>query len=105
MWQSAKVPVVNTQDYRIFFQLLHLNGIQLVFVHCDVINWSNQVSKRLRLDFNALCDLYGGDLFALNELTDTKHQKFLTFYGFEPLSEVTGDDGVVRNIYIRKQGL
>lgn len=104
MEQSLKVPVIRTADYIISLQLLKINDLNFTFAHCDVVNWSKNVAINLRNDWNTLFDLYNGDLFALNEQDDEKHRKFLAMYGFEFLIEAQGDDGIARNIFIRKQG-
>lgn len=76
-----KVPVIRRKDYEVLFEE-HLQG---TFIHCDVRSWTLATAKAMATDFKLLCELHGGPIHALHDCRDRKHEKFLKFYGFEPL--------------------
>lgn len=100
--QSIRIPIIQTKDYTVFFQAIRINEIEYTFVHCDVREWSARVLKALRSDWNTLVDLHNGPLLALNEVDDEKHRHFLELFEFSYLQEITGEDGVVRNLYLNR---
>lgn len=98
--QSFRVPVINQLAYTVFVQGIRFNDELLVFVHCDVRDWTPVTFKRLRSDWTLFVDLFNGPLFALNEQGDEKHRQFLALFGFEFLTETIGEDGLIRNVFI-----
>ena len=101
--RSLRIPVIQTKEYTVYLQAIHLNTRPYTFVHADVHEWTLSSLKKLRSDWNCLIDLHNGPLLALNELDDEKHRKFLELFDFKPLQQLTGDDGVVRNLYINQE--
>lgn len=79
---NFKVPVVQRKDYVICLEQHVTEG---TFIHCDVHSWTTEAAKALSVDFKLLCELHGGPIHALHDARDRKHEKFLKFYGFEPL--------------------
>lgn len=100
--RSLRIPVIQTKDYTVYLQAIHLNDQPYTFTHADVYEWNISTLRKLRSDWNCLIDLHNGPLLALNELDDEKHRKFLELFDFKPLQEITGDDGVIRNLYIHR---
>lgn len=100
--QSIRIPIIQTEHYTVYFQSIRINELEYTFVHCEVREWGLQVLKSLRSDWNTLVDLHNGPLLALNEVGDEKHQHFLELFEFTFLQEITGEDGVVRNLYINR---
>ena len=100
--RSLRIPVIQTKDYTVFFQAINLNDAPYTFVHCDVRSWTKSSLRALRSDWNCLIDLHNGPLLALNEVDDEKHRHFLELFDFTYLQQLTGDDGVVRNLFINQ---
>jgi len=98
--QSIRIPIIQTPQYTVYFQSIRINDREYTFVHCDVRDWNLNVLKSLRSDWNCLIDLHNGPLLALSELEDDKHQKFLELFDFKYLQQITGEDSIVRNLYI-----
>lgn len=98
--KSIRIPVIQTQNYTVYFQAIRINDLEYTFVHCDVREWSLQVLRSLRSDWNCLLDLHNAPLLAISEEGDEKHQKFLELFGFKYLQQLTGEDNILRNLYI-----
>jgi hypothetical protein len=98
--QSIRIPVIHTENYTVFFQAIRINEDYCTFVHCDVREWSAQVLRSLRSDWNTLVDLHNGPLLALNEVGDEKHQHFLELFEFTYLQDIMGEDSTIRRLYI-----
>ena len=101
--RSLRIPVIQTKEYTVYLQAIHLNDQPYTFTHAEVHDWTLSTLKKLRSDWNCLVDLHNGPLLALNELDDEKHRKFLELFDFTPLQQLTGEDGVVRNLYINQE--
>ena len=93
-----KTPVIKKQDYTVYFE----NHEGNTFIHCDCHRWNKLAKQNLIKDFDVLCKLHGSNIYALHDIEDTKHLKFLTMFGFECMCNVTCTDGVVRQIFERK---
>lgn len=72
------------------------------FIHCDCVKWTKEIKKQLLEDFNKLLSIHRNDIYALHELGDAKHEKFLKVFGFTFLSEFTGVDNLIKHIYVKK---
>lgn len=79
---ETRVPVIIKDDYIVFFE--RFQG--LTFVHCTVRRWTKSVRASLKHDFTHLCALHDQPIFAVHEIGDTKHEKFLALFGFRFLS-------------------
>jgi len=90
-----KVPVAVCDDYTLFFE----NYKGLCFIHCDCVRWTNSVRKRMLDD---LISLQKQDLYAIHEVCDIKHAKFLDLFGFKFLEDFVCLDGLHRQLYIRR---
>jgi hypothetical protein len=93
-----KTPVIYNTYYTVYFE----NYRGATFVHCDCAKWTKEIKKQLRQDFNKLLSIHRNDVYALHELNDAKHEKFLKVFGFSFLSEFIGVDGLARHIYVRR---
>jgi hypothetical protein len=94
---TYKVPVVEREDYTIYFQ--DLNGE--TWVHCDVRHWSPTAAKSIKRDADALKKIVGGPVYALNEPKGCKkHIKFLKMLGFRFLGELSSNAGI-QYVYTR----
>lgn len=99
MGYDTRVPVILKPFYQVFFQ--RYNGT--TWIHCLVSKWSPQVRKQLSQDFESLVHLHDDPIYAVHEIGDTKHEKFLALFKFEYLQDILGLDGVLRQIYIRSK--
>ncbi len=91
----VKTPVVVNDDYTLYLE--EYNGFW--FIHCDCQRWTNTVRKRMLRD---LVDLQQDDLYAIHEIEDRKHEKFLKLFGFKFLEDFVGADGKARQTYVRR---
>lgn len=101
--RSLRIPVIQTPKYTVFLQAIHINDVPYTFTHADVLQWDKTTLRELRSDWNCLVDLHNGPLLALNEVDDEKHRHFLGLFDFTYLQQLTGDDGVVRNLFINNR--
>lgn len=90
-----KVPVAVCDDYTLFLE--DDSGFQ--FIHCDCMKWTNMVRKRMLAD---LVSIQKQDLYAVHDVGDRKHAKFLSLFGFKFLRDFVGLDGLHRQLYIRR---
>jgi len=74
-----KVPVVRRADFEILFEQ-HVSG---TFVHCNVKNYNATVKREIMTCWSQLTQLHGGPIYALHDLPDHKHRKFLCLFGFK----------------------
>lgn len=93
-----KTPVITSQDYIVYFEPYQ----QYNFIHCDCFKWSKEVKKQLIQDFDSLVSLHRRDIYALHELGDNKHLKFIQIFNFTYVQDVVGLDNVTRQLFVRK---
>jgi hypothetical protein len=85
-----KIPVCIRPEYTVYGQQIGPD----TWVHCDVREWSPAILKRLRRDCDALLEMHGGPIYALNEPTGClRHQHFLRVMGFRFFKAVPAKDG------------
>ncbi len=80
-----KIPVACRPDYTISYE----RGCECLFVHVDVLRWSHRVCRQFQQDTQALQDLLGEPVYALEELGKPLQLKFLRQSGFIPCGTVT----------------
>lgn len=90
-----KVPVAVCEDYTLFLE----DDSGFSFIHCDCARWTNTVRKRMLAD---LASIQKQDIYAIHEVCDRKHAKFLDLFGFKFLKDFAGLDGQHRQIYVRR---
>lgn len=76
-----KVPVYQDND----FVLKYEEHEQGTFIHCDVFNWNKTVKSKLANVWGVLSNFHGGPIYALHDIHDRKHEKFLIMFGFSVL--------------------
>jgi hypothetical protein len=95
-----RVPVIEGDGFVVSLEIHRGN----TFIHCDVSD--KKYNRKMRSDLIAASDLLLGQrrspLFALHELGDTKHTKFLTLMKFKFSQTILCLDGKERDIYIRE---
>ena len=82
-----KVPVFQSKDFRVRFEE-HQTG---TFIHCDVYNWNKAVRNRILEVWDVLSTFHGGPIYALHDIHDRKHEKFLVMFGFDVLRPLPFD--------------
>lgn len=90
-----KIPVVVCQEYTLYLE--DYKGF--LFIHCDCRHWSKTVKKKM---FEDLVAIQKEDLYAIHEISDRKHEKFLKLFGFEYLEDFVGVDNKTRQTYVRR---
>lgn len=88
-----KTPVVVNDDYTLYIE--HHAGVQ--FIHCDCHRWSKTVKLRMIDDLKKMDDLY-----AIHEIGDKKHAKFLGLLEFEFFKDFMGLDNKPHQIFVRR---
>lgn len=83
-----KLPVIQREDYTVYFEPVDYKGRYITFIHCDVHNqWTKSVKESLQTDFNSLIGLRSDPIFCLHDKEDRKHRKFINMFGFKYLYE------------------
>ena len=93
-----KTPVIFHNDYVVFLE----NDCGFTFIHCDCIKWTKSVKKNLLSDFKKLFEIHRSEIYAIHEMGDVKHKKFLSIFGFEYLKDFVGSDEKQRQIFVRR---
>jgi hypothetical protein len=76
-----KVPVYRDNEILLRYEE-HIYG---TFIHCDITSWSKTVRERLSTVWGVLSGFHGGPIYALHDIHDRKHEKFLNLFGFKRL--------------------
>lgn len=93
-----KILVINNNDYIVFLE----NDCGFTFIHCDCVRWTKKVKKSLLGDFKKLFEIHRNDIYAIHEIGDVKHNKFLGIFEFKYLKDFVGTDGKLRQIFVRR---
>jgi hypothetical protein len=93
-----KVPVIYNHDYTVFFE--HYQGA--TYIHCECAKWDKRIKSQLKKDFDALAKIHRNNIYALHELGDKKHEKFLAIFGFGFYKEFIGANEKRMCIYVRR---
>lgn len=92
-----KQPVISNDDYVIYLEF----AFKSTFIHCACFKWNKSIKKRMMQDLNKLCALRTEPIFAIHEINDTKHLKFITMMGFKHFMDFTGADDKMRQLFVR----
>lgn len=92
-----KTPVIISKDYIVYFEF----SFNMTFIHCDCFKWSKEVKLALQNDFDKLMTLHRSPVYAIHEIGDSKHNKFLGLFNFEYYTDFKGDDGITRQLFVR----
>lgn len=95
---STRVPVIIKPSYVVSFERYN----DITWIHCIVEKWTPNIRRQLSQDFETLVYLHDDPIYAIHEIGDQKHEKFLALFKFSYLQNITGADGIERQIYIRK---
>jgi hypothetical protein len=61
------------------------------------------VKKDLLSDLKKLFEIHRNDIYAIHEIGDVKHEKFLGIVGFKYLKDFVGSDEKARQIFVRRR--
>ena len=92
-----KTPVIQSDNYIVYFEAYEQHN----FIHCDCFGWSKQIKKQLIEDFNLLTSVYRKDIYAIHELGDNKHLKFIQIFNFTYVKDIVGLDNITRQLFVR----
>ena len=92
-----KTPVINTDDYTVYFEYTYNN----TFIHCDCYRWSKMVKLQLKSDIDKLVELHRKPIYAVHDIGDKKHLKFLKMLGFEYQFDFPMDSGEMKQLFVR----
>lgn len=90
-----KIPVVIRDDYTLYLE----DYLGFWFIHCDCSKWTKTVKRSMHKD---LIDMQREDFYAIHEIGDKKHEKFLRLFDFEYLEDFVGADNKLRQRYVRR---
>ena len=93
-----KTPVITSDDYIVYLE--YYQGVTII--HCDCYKWSKQVKQNLKQDWDKLVEIHRQPIYAIHEIEDTKHLKFLQLMGFEFNNSFVGSDNKERQLFVRK---
>jgi hypothetical protein len=92
-----KTPVILSKDYTVYLEYFDT----MSFIHCDCLCWNKAVKKALLIDFDKLVQIHRSPIYALHEINDKKHLKFLELFGFVFSNLPIGLDNTVHHLYKR----
>lgn len=96
---STRVPVIIKPSYVVSFERFN----NTTWIHCDVNQWTPTVRRNLTQDFETLVYLHDDPIYAIHEIGDKKHEKFLDIFKFKFFGSVLGRDNVERHVYFRSK--
>lgn len=94
-----KTVVIETDDFTAYYD----QHQEHTFLHCDVHRYNKSVKSDLQTGLKVLLALRQSPLFAIHEIHDSKHLKFITMLGFEYLETRLCLDSCTRDIYIKQE--
>lgn len=92
-----KTPVIISPNYIVYLE----EHADVSFIHCDCFGWTKTIKQELIVDFEKLLQIHRKPVFAIHEINDTKHLKFLSIMGFIFLKTFVGADNIMRYFYTR----
>jgi hypothetical protein len=101
-WKSIRTDVVlDHPEYKASLEEFRdSSGRQMVFVHLYVFApWTKALLQRFRSEWTLFRKHVTCPLFACADVDDEKWAKFVSLFGFKPLSEAICTDGKRRRIF------
>tara|TARA_R110000764_G_scaffold53302_1_gene116067 strand:+ start:147 stop:461 length:315 start_codon:yes stop_codon:yes gene_type:complete len=94
---KGKIPVVDTDRFEAYIEWYDGK----VFGHVDVLKWDKTTKKEIHTALNILVNTYKA-IYALHDIDDNKHRKFLEMYKFKYFSTEHCLDGLYRQVWIKE---
>lgn len=92
-----KTPVIWSTTYIVYLE----DHAGASFIHCDCVGWNKSVKQQLKADFEKLLEIHRKPIFAIHDIDDKKHLKFLSMMGFSFYQNFVGQDDKMRQLYVR----
>jgi hypothetical protein len=92
-----KTPVIITDDYVVYFEYTYNS----TFIHCDCYRWSKTVKLKLKSDIDKLVELHRKPIYAVHDMDDKKHLKFIEMLGFKYQFDFPMDSGEMKQLFVR----
>ena len=92
-----KTPVIVSANYIVYLE----EHAGASFIHCDCFGWTKTIKQALIEDLNKLFQIHRKPVFAVHEIGDEKHLKFLSIVGFTFFNTFIGTDNIMRHFYSR----
>lgn len=92
-----KIPVIKTKDYTVYLEEDHGS----LFIHCDCFKWNKTVKRQLKEDVDKLSKNSIKPIYAIHEVDDRKHLKFISMMGFKYHMDFIGLDNKMRQLFVR----
>lgn len=92
-----KTPVITSKDYIVYLEY----SFNITFIHCDCYRWTKEVKHSLKEDFEKLLTIHRQPVYAIHEIEDNKHLKFITMMGFTYFADFVGSDNKTRQLFVR----
>ena len=92
-----KTPVIVSANYIVYLE----EHAGASFIHCDCFGWTKAIKKALTEDFDKLLQIHRKPIFAVHEIGDEKHLKFIEMMGFTFFNTFIGTDNIMRHFYSR----
>ena len=92
-----KTPVICSDNYVVYLE--HFEGAS--FIHCDCFGWTKAIKTALLEDLSCLFSIHRRPVYAVHDIGDKKHLKFLHLVGFTFHSTFIGIDNIMRHFYTR----
>jgi hypothetical protein len=75
-------------------------GDQLLIAHVRVVHWSPSVRKQCHAVWDAFRKVVTAPVFTLGIEDDKKFERFVRSFGYQPLINVTCENGETRRLFI-----
>jgi hypothetical protein len=92
-----KLAVIHNIDYIVYIE----EYLGFSFIHCDCTKWTKTIKTNLSEDFEKLRQIHRKDIYAIHDIADQKHLKFLTIMGFKFNKCFIGSDNKERQLFVR----
>ena len=94
---EGKIPVFTTDRFEAYIEWYN----HKVFGHVDVLKWDKTTKKEIHTALDSLVNTYTA-IYALHDIDDNKHRKFLEMYKFKYFSTEHCLDGLYRQVWIKE---
>lgn len=94
---EGKIPVFITNRFEAYVEWYDGK----VFGHVDVLKWNKTTKKEIDIALDSLVNTYTA-IYALHDIDDNKHRKFLEMYKFKYFSTEHCLDGLYRQVWIKE---
>lgn len=95
-----RVPVIRRKTHWVWLE----NFSNKLWVHCEVTKWNKTTKQQMDKDWAQLMDMLNTDLYVLHNPKENKPKaKYIKWYGFNYLQDITGKDGDTYQVWFRRK--